>query len=50
VDDNTIINLQGYVGLLISSAANLLLPLGYDKKSLTASLAQRLTRIEQSSS
>src|SRR6059036_31457 len=39
VDDNTIINLQGYVGLLISSAANLLLPLGYDKKSLTASLA-----------
>src|SRR2546427_7654560 len=39
VDDNTVINLQGYVGLLISSAANLLLPLGYDKKSLTASLA-----------
>ncbi len=39
VDDNTVINLQGYIGLLISSAANLLLPLGYDKKSLTACLA-----------
>ncbi len=36
VDENTFYNHQGYVDLLISSAANLLLPFGYDKKTLTA--------------
>jgi DNA polymerase, archaea type len=39
-DDNTVYDPQSYLDLVISSTANLLLPFGYDKKSLTASLAQ----------
>ncbi len=38
-DDNTIYDSQRYVDLLISSTANLLLPFGYDKGSLTARLS-----------
>jgi DNA polymerase elongation subunit (family B) len=39
-DDDTVYNAERYVDLLISSTANLLLPFGYDVKSLTASLRQ----------
>jgi DNA polymerase, archaea type len=38
VDDDTVYNSKSYVDLLISSAENLLLPFGFDKKSLTAVL------------
>ena len=37
-DDNTVYDPERYVDLLVSSTANLLLPFGYDVKSLTASL------------
>jgi len=37
-DDDTVYDSERYVDLLISSTANLLLPFGYDVKSLTASL------------
>jgi DNA polymerase-2 len=39
-DDDTVYDSERYVDLLISSTANLLLPFGYDVKSLTASLRQ----------
>jgi len=37
-DDDTVYDSERYVDLLVSSTANLLLPFGYDVKSLTASL------------
>src|SRR6266571_4786330 len=37
-DDDTVYDPERYVDLLVSSTANLLLPFGYDVKSLTASL------------
>jgi DNA polymerase elongation subunit (family B) len=40
VDDETIYDAERYVDLLVSSTANLLLPFGYDVKSLAASLRQ----------
>jgi DNA polymerase-2 len=39
-DHDTVYDSERYVDLLISSTANLLLPFGYDVKSLTASLRQ----------
>src|SRR6266849_69509 len=39
-DAETVYDAERYVDLLISSTANLLLPFGYDVKSLTASLRQ----------
>jgi DNA polymerase, archaea type len=39
-DNDTVYDSERYVDLLISSTANLLLPFGYDVKSLTASLRQ----------
>ena len=42
VDDDTVYDAERYVDLLVSSTANLLLPFGYDVKSLTASLRQTL--------
>jgi DNA polymerase elongation subunit (family B) len=40
VDENTVYDSQRYIDLLISSAANLLLPLGYDKDSLASNVCQ----------
>jgi DNA polymerase-2 len=40
VDDATVYDPERYVDLLVSSTANLLLPFGYDVKSLTASLGR----------
>ena len=39
-DDDTVYDPERYVDLLVSSTANLLLPFGYDVKSLTASLGR----------
>src|SRR6058998_496929 len=39
-DDGTVYDPERYVDLLVSSTANLLLPFGYDVKSLTACLRQ----------
>jgi DNA polymerase elongation subunit (family B) len=39
-DDATVYDPERYVDLLVSSTANLLLPFGYDVKSLTASLGR----------
>ncbi|HVH15624.1 MAG TPA: DNA polymerase domain-containing protein [Candidatus Angelobacter sp.] len=39
-DDDTVYDSERYVDLLVSSTANLLLPFGYDVKSLTASLGR----------
>jgi DNA polymerase-2 len=40
VDDATVYDPERYVDLLVSSTANLLLPFGYDVKSLSASLGR----------
>jgi DNA polymerase, archaea type len=40
VGEDTVYDAERYVDLLVSSTANLLLPFGYDVKSLTASLRQ----------
>ncbi len=39
-DDDTVYDPERYVDLLVSSTANLLLPFGYDVKSLTACLGR----------
>jgi DNA polymerase elongation subunit (family B) len=39
-DDDTVYDPERYIDLLVSSTANLLLPFGYDVKSLTASLGR----------
>lgn len=39
-DDDTVYDPERYVDLLVSATANLLLPFGYDVKSLTASLGR----------
>ena len=40
VDETTVYNSQRYVDLLVSSTANLLLPFGYDSKTLQTELAR----------
>src|SRR5207245_8326319 len=40
-DDDTVYDPERYVDLLVSSTANLLLPFGYDVKSLTASIGRQ---------
>jgi DNA polymerase elongation subunit (family B) len=42
VEDDTVYDPERYIDLLVSSTANLLLPFGYDVKSLTASLDRPL--------